>query len=141
MSCLKTLKAKGLKLTPQRILIAEIFHDTKDHLTAEEIIVHVRNRMPGVNKSTIYRTLELLEGAGCIYKSTLGDESIYHHKEEGHHHHLVCRRCGKTIDCEENIFVPVQKSLREKYDFQVDFRHLVMSGVCNDCKNKKSQTT
>lgn len=72
MSCIKTLKQKGLKLTPQRKLIIDAIHETEAHLTAEEIIAHVQARVPEVHKSTIYRTLELLEGAGCVFKSELG---------------------------------------------------------------------
>ncbi|MDD5127410.1 MAG: Fur family transcriptional regulator [Dehalococcoidales bacterium] len=135
MSCINTLKEKGLKLTPQRRLIVDIIHDAEGHLTAEEIIRYVQARMPGVNKSTIYRTLDLLEEAGCVYKSELGKECIYHHEQEGHHHHLICRRCGKTIDCGSDIFKPVQKSLSEKYGFRVEFKHIVMSGVCKQCRN------
>jgi len=136
MSCVATLKARGLKLTPQRMLIVDIIHEARGHLTAEEIIGCVQARMPGVNKSTVYRTLELLEGYGCVYKSELGDEFIYHHEEEGHHHHLVCSRCGKTVNCAENLFAPVQKLLRDKYDFQADFKHLVMSGICGECSRQ-----
>jgi len=138
MSCVATLKEKGLKLTPQRILIADIIHGAKGHLTAGEIIGYVQAKMPGVNKSTIYRTLDVLEEAGCVYKSELGNEFIYHHEDEGHHHHLVCSQCGKTLDCDEDIFAPVQKSLKEKYNFRVDFKHMVMSGVCEECKNKNN---
>ena len=136
MSCVATLKEKGLKLTPQRRLIVDIIHDTGAHLTAQEIISYVQSKMPGVNKSTIYRTLELLEGAGCVYKSAMGDQFIYHHAEEGHHHHLVCSKCGETIDLDENLFAPVERSLGEKYGFRVDFKHVVMSGLCEDCRNK-----
>jgi len=138
MSGIKTLKQKGLKLTPQRKLIIDAIHETEAHLTAEEIIAHVQARMPEVHKSTIYRTLELLEGAGCVFKSELGDHSIYHHAEEGHHHHLVCSRCGKTIECDEDLFTSVEGSLVEKYGFRVDFNHLVMSGLCEECRSKSN---
>ena len=136
MSCVDTLKKKGLKLTPQRKLIVEIVHDTHAHLTAEEIISYVQSGMPGVNKSTIYRTMELLEQAGCVYKSALGDQFIYHHVEESHHHHLVCSKCGKTVDCDEDCFTSAERSLRQKYGFRVDFKHVVMSGLCESCGSK-----
>jgi Fur family transcriptional regulator, ferric uptake regulator len=136
MGCVGVLKKKGLKLTPQRRLIVDIIHDTKDHLTAEEIINHVHSRMPGVNKSTVYRTLELLEKNSCVFKSELSDKIIYHHAEEGHHHHLVCSKCGKTTDCREDLFAPVERSTREKYGFSVNFKHIVISGLCENCKNK-----
>jgi Fur family ferric uptake transcriptional regulator len=136
MGCVATLKARGLKLTPQRKLIVDIIHDTKAHLTAEEIIAYVQSRMPGVNKSTVYRTLELLEKTNCVYKSELSDKIIYHHAEEGHHHHLVCSKCGKTTDCEEDLFAPVKEFTKEKYGFSVEFKHVVMNGLCEKCKDK-----
>jgi len=136
MSCLETLKEKGLKLTPQRRLIADIIHGADAHLTAEDIIGYVQSKMARVNKSTIYRTLDILEQSGCVFKSESGDHFIYHHAEEGHHHHLVCRKCGKTMDCSENLFYPIEKSLLENYGFRVNFKHVVMSGLCETCRNQ-----
>jgi Fur family transcriptional regulator, ferric uptake regulator len=134
MSCVKTLKEKGLKLTPQRLLIADIIHDARGHITAGEIIERVQEQMPGVNKTTVYRTLDILEEAGCVYKTEQGNEFIYHHDHEGHHHHLTCTKCGKTINMDEDVFALVQKSVLKKYGFQADFRHLIVNGLCNDCK-------
>ena len=136
MSCVTTLREKGLKLTPQRRLILDIIHDSGGHLTAEEILGYVQARVLGVNKSTIYRTLELLEELGCVFKSEIDDRFIYHHAEEGHHHHLVCRTCGKSVDCDEDVFLSVERALDEKYGFQVDFKHVVMNGLCTGCKGK-----
>jgi len=138
MSCIGTLKAKGLKLTLQRRLIADTIHDTNVHLTIEGIISHVQAMMPEVHKSTIYRTLDLLERTGCVYKSELDTHAIYHHAEEGRHHHLVCSRCGKMIDCDEDLFKSVENALVEQYGFHVDFNHLVMSGLCEECISKNS---
>jgi len=90
MSCLETLKQKDFRLTPQRRLIFDIIHGAHEHISADDIIDYVQSKMPRVNKSTIYRTLEILEQAGCVYKSESNDHLIYHHAEEGHHHHLVC---------------------------------------------------
>ena len=134
MSCIATLKEKGLKLTPQRRLIVDAIHEADAHLTAEEIIARVQARMPEVNKSTIYRTLELLERMGCVFKSDLEDHAVYHHAEGGHHHHLVCSKCGRTIECDEELFATVEESLANKHGFSVNFKHLVISGLCEECK-------
>jgi Fur family transcriptional regulator, ferric uptake regulator len=136
MTCVFTLKQKGLKLTPQRRLIAEAIHDIPARLSAEEIISYVQERMPGVNKSTVYRTLELLEDAGCIFKSRVGDGFVYHHAEEGHHHHLVCRKCGKTIDCDEDVLASAEQAVAERYGFQVELKHVVITGLCEDCAHE-----
>ena len=138
MSCVTTLKEKGFKLTPQRRLILDIIHDSEGHITAEEIIEYVQTKVPGVNKSTIYRTLELLEGLGCVLKSERSGRFIYHHAEEGHHHHMVCRSCGKNIDCDEDVLSPLRRELHEKYGFQVDFKHMILVGLCHDCRVRNS---
>jgi len=136
MSCDTTLEQKGFKLTPQRRVILDAIHDAHAHLTAEEIIDYVQTRVPGVNRSTIYRTLALLEELGCVFKSEINGRFIYHHAEEGHHHHLVCRSCGGMVDCDENVFSPVQESLKSRYGFQADFKHMVVTGLCWACREK-----
>lgn len=83
MSCNLTLKKNGFKLTPQRRLILDFIHHTDGHLSAEEILDHVKVLVPGINKSTVYRTLDLLESLGCVVKSELNDRFIYHHAEGG----------------------------------------------------------
>ena len=116
----------------------DAIHDAEAHLTAEEIIAHVQARMPEVHKSTIYRTLDVLEKNGCVFKSEMGHHSIYHHDEEGHHHHLVCSQCGRTVDCDENLFAPLERLLREKHGFKASFRHMVINGLCKECRSKSS---
>ncbi len=138
MSCFTTLKEKGLRLTQPRRVILDYIHDKGDHLTAEEIINHVHSQFPHINKSTIYRTLDLLEKNECVFKSESANQVIYHHAEEGHHHHLVCSKCGKTVDCEEDIFTPVEWLLEKQYGFKIDFKHIVMSGLCKECKGKNN---
>ncbi len=121
-------------MTPQRRMIIDIIHEKGEHLKAETIITHVQNKMPGVNKSTIYRTLDLLEQAGCVFKTETDDGMVFHHAEEGHHHHLVCQKCGKSIDCEEDLFAPVEENIASRYGYIVEFQHLVIKGLCEDCK-------
>ena len=138
MSCYATLKSKGLRLTPQRRLIIDLIHEKAAHLTPEEIISYVHEKMPGLNKSTVYRTLELLESSGCVYKSELDHQTVYHHAEEGHHHHLVCDRCGQKLECEESITAPFEEALQQRYGFRVHLQHLVLPGLCRECQDKET---
>ena len=137
MSCLITLKEKGMRLTPQRRLIIDLIHDRPSHLTAEEIIHHVQEEMPGINKSTVYRTLDVLEKSGCVYKSEMDDQVIYHHADDHHHHHLTCERCGRTFECGEDITAQLEKDLEKKYGFHAHLQHLVIGGVCQACRRKE----
>ncbi len=141
MSCVETLRERRLKLTPQRRLIVETIHNAGGHITAEDIISQVQARMPGINKSTVYRTLDLLEEAGCVVKSELGNQSVYHHTEEGRHHHLVCVSCGSTTDCDEGLFTAVVALLVEGHGFFADFKHMVIHGRCEQCASPGAGTS
>jgi Fur family ferric uptake transcriptional regulator len=139
MSCGYTLKQNGFRLTPQRRMILDVIHEANGHLTADEIIDYVQARVEGVNKSTIYRTLELLEGLGCVYRTRLGDHFIYHHAEGGHHHHVVCRVCGKSVDLDDDLFESVERAVSERSGFQVGFTHVVMRGLCAECAEREAK--
>jgi len=135
MSCSVTLKEKGYKLTPQRRMILDILHHTDTHLSAEDIISEIQSRVDGVNKSTVYRTLELLESLGLVVKCELEGRMAYHHAEEGHHHHLVCRQCGRVVDCDESVLKPLEDKMVQELGFKPDLKHLVVHGLCSQCRN------
>ena len=134
MSCNKILKAKGYRLTPQRRVILDILHGEGAHLTADAIYEQVKGKVAGVNRSTVYRTLELLESLGLTVKAEIGGSHVYHHAEEGHHHHLKCRACGKVIELPEEALDSLAKALRDKQGFEADLHHHVITGLCRDCQ-------
>src|ERR1700724_2799359 len=88
------LRASGYRVTPQRQLVLEAV--TKlDHASPEDIFAEVHQRARGVNVSTIYRTLELLEQLGLVTPTPLGHGAPrYHLAAEAQHIHLVCSQCG-----------------------------------------------
>jgi Fur family transcriptional regulator, ferric uptake regulator len=135
MSCQQTLKEKGYRLTPQRGMILDVLHHAEKHISAEEIYDQVISKYPEVNKSTVYRTLELLKELGLVDEADLGGGKLYyHHADKGHHHHLICQKCGKTFEVDEEILDPIRATLMKKYKFVPDMRHLSISGHCADCK-------
>ena len=134
MSCVQTLKEMGHRLTPQRIAILGVLHDSDGHITAEDIFVRVRARHRTVNRSTVYRTLELLTKLGLVVETDFGEgRLVYHHIEKGHHHHLICRECGRVTDVDESVFAPFEELLIRRFQFVADIRHLAISGHCLHC--------
>ncbi|KTB47941.1 Fur family transcriptional regulator [Dehalogenimonas alkenigignens] len=134
MSCNTTLKAKGYRLTPQRRIILDILHAEGTHLTADAIYEQVKDKVEGVNRSTVYRTLELLESLGLTVKADIGGSHVYHHAEEGHHHHLKCRKCRKVMELPEESLAPLAEALRKKHGFEADLHHHVITGLCASCR-------
>ena len=90
------LRSRGYRVTPQRQLVLEAVKAV-DHATPEEICARVRETARGVNISTVYRTLELLEELGMVTHTHLGHGApTYHLAAEADHVHLVCRDCGRS---------------------------------------------
>ena len=82
------LRDKGYKLTEQRKLIIEVFNERPGHYTAQEILDLVREKLEGINFSTIYRNLELLSSLDIINKM---------HLESGISHYELCGNRTTTI--------------------------------------------
>ncbi|MDM8000586.1 MAG: Fur family transcriptional regulator [Dehalococcoidia bacterium] len=135
MSCAEDLKKKGYRLTPQRLMVIEELHAAEGHISAPDICQRVQAKYPWVNKSTIYRTLELLKELGLVTETEFGEDKLYYHQvEKGHHHHLICQKCGKIFDIAEDVFTPLEATLRQKYGFSADLKHLAIHGHCLKCR-------
>ena len=129
------LRKLGYRLTPQRAMALSVIESSSGHISAEEIYAQVSAQYPGVNMSTIYRTLELLKQLGLIYEVDLGEGRIRYHPEEmGHHHHLVCQKCGAVTDIDESVLFPLQAVLLQAFGFSAELRHMAILGLCEKCR-------
>ncbi len=128
------LRAGGYRVTPQRQLVLEAV--TKlDHATPEEIFAEVHQTARGVNVSTIYRTLELLEQLGLVTHTHLGHGAPrYHLAAEAAHVHLVCSQCGRIIQVDPAVVRPLTAALDDEHGFETDVGHLTVFGRCAECR-------
>ncbi|MER7584013.1 Fur family transcriptional regulator [Kitasatospora sp. NPDC097691] len=130
------LRERGYRLTPQRQLVLEAV-DALDHATPDDILCHVRRTASGINISTVYRTLELLEELGLVSHAHLGHGAPTYHLAGRHHHlHLVCRDCEKVTETGTEIAQPLIDSLRAQHGFDTDLKHFAIFGRCADCTAK-----
>ena len=129
-----TLRASGYRVTPQRQLVLEAV--TKlEHATPEEIFADIRQTARGVNVSTVYRTLELLEQIGLVTHTHLSHGAPrYHLAAEAQHVHLVCRNCEKVIEVEPAAVAGLTGALDEQFGFETDVGHLTVFGRCESCR-------
>jgi Fur family transcriptional regulator, ferric uptake regulator len=128
------LRASGYRVTPQRQLVLEAV--TKlHHASPEEIFAEVHQKARGVNVSTIYRTLELLEQLGLVTHTHLGHGAPrYHLAAEAQHVHLVCLDCGRVTELAPEAAYPLVSVLDEEHGFETDVGHLTVFGTCRDCR-------
>lgn len=128
-----TLRERGYRLTPQRELILAAVHDL-EHATPEQVCSRVQETASGINISTVYRTLELLEELGLIRHSHLGHGApAYHPAGHDQHLHLVCRACGAVSQVPLSMADGLTRALRTNAGFEVDLEHFAIYGRCPEC--------
>lgn len=130
----RRLRELGYRLTPQRMMVLSAIEKGEGHISAEEIHSQVQADYPGINKSTVYRTLDLLSELGLVTRTDMGGIVRYHPAEKGQHHHLVCQECGAVMELDDSILAPLRNALEERYQFQADVRHFAISGRCARCR-------
>jgi Fur family ferric uptake transcriptional regulator len=132
-SLAQVLRERGLRLTAQRQLVLEAVYGL-GHATPDQVHGKVAETAAGVNISTVYRTLELLEELGLVTHTHLSHGApTYHAASEQQHVHLVCRGCGRIDEVEPNVLDEVAAGLRKSHGFQVDVGHVSFFGQCQEC--------
>ena len=127
------LRGRGYRLTPQRQLVLEAV-GALGHGTPEEICAEVRRTASGVNISTVYRTLELLEELALVTHAHLGHGApTYHAATAAAHLHLVCRDCGAVIETDVAVADELVAKLEAAHGFETDVRHFAIHGRCSAC--------
>jgi Fur family ferric uptake transcriptional regulator len=127
------LRARGYRLTPQRQLVLEAVVSL-GHATPDEIAERVRRTASGVNISTVYRTLELLEELGLVTHTHLGHGApTYHAADDADHLHLVCRKCGGIEEMPSDVLDDTVGRIAADKGFAVDVSHFAIFGTCTAC--------
>jgi Fur family ferric uptake transcriptional regulator len=128
------LRARGYRLTPQRQLVLTAVGEL-EHATPEDVHAWVTERASGVNISTVYRTLELLEGLGLVKHAHLSHGApTYHAADAPEHLHLICRDCGTVTEVAPAVVAPMLAALEESDGFVADVGHLTIFGSCAECR-------
>ncbi len=127
------LRSRGYRLTPQRQLVLEAVGEI-GHATPEDISTAVRRTASGVNISTVYRTLELLEELGLVQHTHLGHGApTYSVTADDDHVHLVCRDCGEVQEAEVDLLGTAVRRLADERGFELDVGHVALFGRCARC--------
>ncbi|GDX32513.1 transcriptional repressor [Actinomycetes bacterium] len=132
----RRLREHGFRITPQRQLVLEAV-ERLQHGTPETILVEVQRTATGVNLSTVYRTLEVLENVGLVTHAHIGHGApTYHAVDEELHIHLVCDRCSEVVSVPAAVATTFVERLRTDQGFTTDISHMAIHGYCSKCEGK-----
>ena len=131
----QTLKAKGLRVTPQRFAVYANLLSRTDHPTVEQILADLNQHAPTSSQATIYSSLQALRTAGLIREVLLeAGVSRYDAKVEPHHH-FQCQQCGSIEDIGWDA-LPVVEFDRLRSGLQPQTYEVTVRGYCDRCGNR-----
>jgi Fur family ferric uptake transcriptional regulator len=134
-SVLDLLKSSGLRMTPQRRAIVAEIMSSEGHIAPARVADRVRERVPGVNPSTVYRTLALLEEMGVLSHAHLESGPEYHRRSESGHVHLICSNCRRSEELSLAEAARLKSLVHKHHGFEPDLAHFAISGLCRDCQS------
>ncbi|MBR1647207.1 MAG: transcriptional repressor [Selenomonadaceae bacterium] len=133
------LYERGYKMTPQRKQILQIFVEHPEHLSAEDVYNILREQDSEIGLATVYRALDLLSELGILVKIDFGDGCARYELNTAdpnvhHHHHLICVKCKKVIEFEEDLLDDLEATISKKSGFQILNHEVKFFGYCKDCQ-------
>jgi Fe2+ or Zn2+ uptake regulation protein len=134
---INVLQERGVRVTPQRAHIWRVLAESGEHFTAEEVWERVREALPGLELSTVYRSLEALQAVGLVAESRLPEGPRVFEARAVSHPHLVCESCGEISHPEPEV----GRRLLEALDagsggFEVHELHATARGICTGCARR-----
>lgn len=116
-------------------IILETLSKEHAHLTSHQVYEEIRERLPAVNQSTIYRALERLANIGKVSVSDIGTgAAVYELLTDGLHHHLVCLKCGRVMTIGHDEVREFFTAVQHKNHFDIVTNHLILFGICENCQ-------
>jgi Fe2+ or Zn2+ uptake regulation protein len=138
MSCAEQytpqLRARGFRMTPQRMAILHVLHHSGEHLSPVEVYQRASKDLPGLTEATVYRTLEFLAENGLAHLARTHSGHLVYEITKQEHHHLVCRKCGAEIQIDHTLLEKVFDRLEASSGYRFIDSHVTFFGLCPECQ-------
>lgn len=128
------LKRAGLKITLPRIKILGILQDPDNqHISAEDIYKILLDQNDEIGLATVYRVLNQFDDAGIVTRHHFeGGKSVFELSHKKHHDHLVCLKCGRVVEFEDDVIEQRQLDIAESHNIKLTNHSLYLYGECDD---------
>jgi Fe2+ or Zn2+ uptake regulation protein len=126
------LRERGMRVTPQRVVLHRALLELDRHVTADELLEAVGDRLPNVSLPTIYATLDLLEELGMVRRVQRAGTTLFDPRTDAHHH-LVCTVCGSIEDLDGDLDTSALRLAADEHGFEAGRIEAVVHGRCAAC--------
>ncbi len=133
---LATLERSSRRLTRPRRMVAGLVAGQAGHFTAADLLAHPHARGDGIGRATVFRALDLFVELGLLERLDLPTgEHAYVACRPDHHHHLVCSRCGRSTDVQDEGLRDVVEGIARRTGYLIADHRLELYGTCPACRS------
>jgi Fur family ferric uptake transcriptional regulator len=140
---LERMKARGVRLTGQRKILAELLESAEEHLDAESVYRLAKAKDETIHRATVYRTLNKLKKLGLVDELDLmhvsGERHYYEIRPSTLHIHLVCTACKRVDEPDEAFWDDLKRRVENENGFRPEVVRIEMAGVCAGCLAKRAR--
>ncbi len=121
---------KGMKMTGQRRVIAQILSEASDHPDVEEVYRRASEQDQSISIATVYRTVRLFEEASILERHDFGDgRARYEEATDEHHDHLINIQSGEVIEFQNAEIEALQEKIAASHGYRLVGHRLELFGV------------
>ncbi|GHA20840.1 transcriptional repressor [Devosia pacifica] len=132
--------ARGMRMTDQRRVIAQVIEGADDHPDVEELYRRAAAIDPRISLSTVYRTVNLFEEAGLVTKHDFKDgRARFEPIPDEHHDHLIDIRSGQVIEFRNEEIEAIQEVIARKLGYTLVDHRLELYAVPLPGKKKDEE--
>ena len=133
---------KGMKMTGQRRVIAQVLSEALDHPNVEEVHRRAAALDPGISIATVYRTVRLFEAANILERHDFGDgRARYEKMPVGHHDHLIDLETGDVVEFNSEKIEVLQREVAKSLGYDLVDHRLELFGVSLKGRRKRGRQT
>ena len=123
-----------LKRSGQRDVILDTFLRSERHLSVDDLHQLVQKRRPDIGRTTVYRTLKLLQAAGLAQELALEGQSRFEREyKRAHHDHFICKSCGEILEFSNPEIERIQDEIAAGIGFVIEGHRHQIFGLCRRC--------
>jgi Fur family peroxide stress response transcriptional regulator len=129
-----SLKARDLRLTPQRVELVRLIAASDGHPSAAQLHARIKRRFPTMSHATVYKTLSLLKDMGQVQEIDLHGDSRYDGSQLHPHPHLICLQCKRICDGEADLTPAAIRRLEHASGYRILRFQISLFGLCPECR-------
>ena len=126
-------KEAGLTTTHQRTVIYRVLVESRDHPSPELVYERVSLEIPEISRATVYKNIQTFIDAGMLREVSELHQTNRLDANLERHHHLICTRCKKVVDYQDDQLDSIRASKKKPHGFQVTEYRVEARGLCPEC--------